>query len=1133
MYITKSMNNAQRYSDNTENSGRIGMNTYNSINKSSNNDATSIISGSVKISSDYTPNYPSNQNEYTLNTSSDEASTSTISRPQSGILSSSRSLGGGLPSSRPLSGYSISNESNSSNSSGKPAWMFVLGRESMIEDVEEIKFIPKVDKEKQQKLPLNKKDRQTASVFKIPENAEPLSLIKFENVKTRGSLDSQASRRSSGNLERQILRRESNESSKTIDNVNSVNNQNIQISNQSGESVQSKTTIAVMMKQQQTIKNPLKRENSKVFRYQQMRSMIQKFIKEYGLVSYYTEDIQTFAPYSKQVNLAMYSDENLLKRDKLRSNPKIIAILDKWWLNTKKDIDTNGVEGISRNNYISLSMAIYYVLMMMNSQEDQAYISHPESPTNFNQPTLLDARKCAEEDWSNDSKGNSYITKEIFMDSIFELADLWCESVRAMEYIEFLERMFTRIYEDPNLPPLLRRHLIQETPKIRSLDTQQVKVIKKKKKKIEKPKEINWAQVKALGLSIESNKETESESSEDSLTEHEEFTISHDIIDHYNDDKSASPPKLLRSPIKPIIKKKDKKKEDKIDQIEKIESPSPIKEAKIIKLKSSELKEIAQYLWNKEALRLIMALLRQGDEYILEKTIFDRLLKKLETGFDENIQSSLFQLMKENVIPERYQSVMSRMNKLNPEQFVKILQTGLEKRKSYSDKIVLDMSEVMPEYKNINTNNNNSNREENERLSFTSTSKPVSRSSSRLSMKSMSKTETKRLLRNLQNRQLAIKMENKQKLLEERKNRPSTAPISNVSPKKKWNQWKNMVEKGIELTTDQKDEKDEESISFTDDDLSQEYDDIQDNISSLSSHNENKNDTTINEVEEEKISQHKEKDSEEDPEDEYSMFSELSSARDLGSVWSESDSETSNDNSVSKKSFKSLHVTPRKSSKKIPLEKLHLNPEHINKEGQQISEIALDEVKVFRLHQHDIAKKAVFSSSSIGNSPKRQSWVPNRPVLESATQSSASSTRSSSPSLTYSLKLAQYSTYSPHSQHSFNKKSSHSHHDSQSQSQRKQDTYISPMVKTELAALHRHSNVSLISLHRDHEAMGESKSLPVSRPTSASISVQVKQNKRPETAHYPTISTNFSHLSKAESFFNHELTTKYSSMRRP
>lgn len=72
--------------------------------------------------------------------------------------------------------------------------------------------------------------------------------------------------------------------------------------------------------------------------------------------------------------------------------------------------------------------------------------------------SMKDAKKCAKDDWVNDCKGDSSkgLTREALKDSLFEMADVWCETIDPLEYAVFLQTVFDAISggDPPELLPL-------------------------------------------------------------------------------------------------------------------------------------------------------------------------------------------------------------------------------------------------------------------------------------------------------------------------------------------------------------------------------------------------------------------------------------------------------------------------------------------------------------------------------------------------------------------------------------------------------------------------------------------------------------------------------------------------------
>ena len=109
------------------------------------------------------------------------------------------------------------------------------------------------------------------------------------------------------------------------------------------------------------------------------------------------------------------------KRAALRHNVAVSAALDEWWEAT--DADGNGF--IDREEYIELGKALYRVIIADGNETA--------------------AQKSAEDDWEEDSKGEKLMTAAHYRDAIFQLCDLWTDSLEPTEYVAFLVNLLAQM----------------------------------------------------------------------------------------------------------------------------------------------------------------------------------------------------------------------------------------------------------------------------------------------------------------------------------------------------------------------------------------------------------------------------------------------------------------------------------------------------------------------------------------------------------------------------------------------------------------------------------------------------------------------------------------------------------------
>ena len=99
------------------------------------------------------------------------------------------------------------------------------------------------------------------------------------------------------------------------------------------------------------------------------------------------------------------SPEMLEARRQLKVNPVVLKALKQWWIAT--DEDKSGE--IDRCEYVELLKAIYRVKISADDEED--------------------CQRCAEEDTVEDFEGITVMHRDRFYDGIFQLADLWTDTL--------------------------------------------------------------------------------------------------------------------------------------------------------------------------------------------------------------------------------------------------------------------------------------------------------------------------------------------------------------------------------------------------------------------------------------------------------------------------------------------------------------------------------------------------------------------------------------------------------------------------------------------------------------------------------------------------------------------------------
>lgn len=113
-----------------------------------------------------------------------------------------------------------------------------------------------------------------------------------------------------------------------------------------------------------------------------------------------------------------------LRRKKLRQNKKVQEQVKILW-----DTAETKTFRLFRNEYLDYHLSVCHFLM-------------EESGEAFDES---DAWESAHEDWRNDSQGTGSLHFDFFLDSVFELVDLWTQNVQLNDYVRFLKKLVSRV----------------------------------------------------------------------------------------------------------------------------------------------------------------------------------------------------------------------------------------------------------------------------------------------------------------------------------------------------------------------------------------------------------------------------------------------------------------------------------------------------------------------------------------------------------------------------------------------------------------------------------------------------------------------------------------------------------------
>lgn len=139
--------------------------------------------------------------------------------------------------------------------------------------------------------------------------------------------------------------------------------------------------------------------------------------------------------YIAQGNNDYYSEENMFKRFVLMKSKAIRRAVDLWWnVAYQPKIETVPKKQILHKwQYVDMNIRMQLALV-------------PDLPG-------AEALECAEEDWKDDAHGKHSMGRESFFHALFQLADLWVDSVHEQDYVRFLLNLLISVAKSPPWPP--------------------------------------------------------------------------------------------------------------------------------------------------------------------------------------------------------------------------------------------------------------------------------------------------------------------------------------------------------------------------------------------------------------------------------------------------------------------------------------------------------------------------------------------------------------------------------------------------------------------------------------------------------------------------------------------------------
>ena len=139
----------------------------------------------------------------------------------------------------------------------------------------------------------------------------------------------------------------------------------------------------------------------------------------------------------EQGDKALYSSASIEARYKNRTNKEVYHWLDVWW-DSAFEHSHSGSErpmAMSKQVYVKLFVRVSQAIFEFESEE-------------WDEAELM---RLVEEAWDEESGGQDQLTRSRFNDSLFELVDMWTDTVEPAEYVSFLRRLHESCFDSATL----------------------------------------------------------------------------------------------------------------------------------------------------------------------------------------------------------------------------------------------------------------------------------------------------------------------------------------------------------------------------------------------------------------------------------------------------------------------------------------------------------------------------------------------------------------------------------------------------------------------------------------------------------------------------------------------------------
>ena len=132
--------------------------------------------------------------------------------------------------------------------------------------------------------------------------------------------------------------------------------------------------------------------------------------------------------YWQQGDASLATKEKMAERQALRYHPRVLEALQLFWEAAQRSMQSGGdssASELSQEGHALMLRRIYKVMIREFDSDD--------------------CDKCIAEDWERDAKGKDKLSRKLFCDAFFELADNWTQGISAVEYALFLKTLYDSV----------------------------------------------------------------------------------------------------------------------------------------------------------------------------------------------------------------------------------------------------------------------------------------------------------------------------------------------------------------------------------------------------------------------------------------------------------------------------------------------------------------------------------------------------------------------------------------------------------------------------------------------------------------------------------------------------------------